>query len=110
MRQVLASTRHHASWWNLLCSRRQTQPSMNTAMDEELDEGLKAYADRHSAMETALAAAFEQQWDVVCDKAKVCLNKPGGNNGAATSEDAGQNIVRVEINLEDNEEATEDDS
>lgn len=109
MRRVLASTRHRASWWNLLRSKRQTQPSTNAAVDEELDEGLKAYADRHSAMETALAAAFEQQWGVVRDKAKLCLNKSMAIDDT-TSGDTGVNIVRVEINLEDEEEAAEDDS
>ena len=77
MRQVIASTRHEASEWNLRRSHRQSQASPTIPVDEELDEGLKAYADEHSAMETAIADNFEAKWAAIRYHVQQALRAPG---------------------------------
>ena len=34
-------------------------------VDDELDEGLKAYADEHAAMESAIADSLELKWATI---------------------------------------------
>ncbi len=87
MRRVIAATQYRARHWNLLRSRRQTQimaPSL--LLEEELDEGLVAYADEHVFMETRLADAFEAKWAVIQQKAREYLARTTPNRPAATAD------------------------
>ncbi len=74
MRRVIAATHHRAREWNLLRSQRQTQTTPPfSLLDEDLEEGLVAYADEHAHMESMLAAAFEAKWEVIQQKAREYL-------------------------------------
>lgn len=94
---MLASTRHEAKVWNLRRSQRQSQTSLSTHIDEELDEGLQAYADEHAAIETSRANAFEVKWSVVREKAQAAID--GRENSQA--EGAGLTVVELEVGYED---------
>ncbi len=123
MRRVLAATQHGARHWNLLRSRRQTQltPPMSL-LDEELEEGLVAYADEHAYMESQLAAAFEAKWAVIQQKAREYLASttperfgasssttvaPPAQAGERSVEGGNSEVVHVEIEVASEVEESE---
>lgn len=74
MRRVISATQHIAKEWNLRRSRRQSQAAGASATDQDLDEGLAAYADEHCAMETLRATALEEKWRAVRSHANALIN------------------------------------
>ncbi|KAL1947382.1 hypothetical protein VTO73DRAFT_14343 [Trametes versicolor] len=74
MRRVISATQHIAKEWNLRRSRRQSQAAGASATDQDLDEGLAAYADEHCAMETLRATALEEKWRAVRSHASALIN------------------------------------
>ncbi|KAL1940902.1 hypothetical protein VTO73DRAFT_7538 [Trametes versicolor] len=108
MRRVLESTRYAAKEWNLRRSQRQTHADPSVLLDDELDEGLKAYADEHCAMETGLADAFEQKWAIVREMAEAAMNGTLKDDQAVV-DDADVRVIELEIAAED-EDHEEDNS
>ncbi len=110
MRRVIEATRHQARWWNLVRSARQGHVSPTDPVDEELAEGLNAYADEHADMETAIADSFEAQWAVIRQKAREYLKDTDVGGQSQSSSDRVE-VVQVEIDVasEVEESGSEDD-
>ena len=106
MRRVLEATRYEASRWNLLRSQRQTQISFTASVDDELDEGLKAYADEHTAMEGTRALSFELKWAAVRARAEQAIRH--GIAVAANSTSLPEEVVHIEVNVDEADEAEDD--
>lgn len=77
-------------------------------LDDELDEGLKAYADEHCAMETGLADTFEQKWAIVREMAEAAMNGTLKDYQAVV-DGADVRVIELEITAED-EDHEEDNS
>ena len=104
MRRFIASTRHEASEWNLRRSHRQGQASPTKPVDDELDEGLKAYADEHAAMETAIADNFEAKWAAIRFRVLQALQPPSADVAGAS-----RPPVHALIHLDVNQDEDSDD-
>ncbi|KAL1947003.1 hypothetical protein VTO73DRAFT_13964 [Trametes versicolor] len=109
MRRTIESTRHAARAWNLVRSRRQTHDN-SALFDEALDEGLVAYSDRHCAMETALADAFEAKWSSIRAKAVSFINgerRPNGELVATSRTEEAAQVVELELDVGDADDVDE---
>lgn len=75
MDRTLMAFSYMSTWWEGRTQR--TEAGENEApglgVDDELREGLLAYAHEHSALYLDLHAAFEARWTVVRDAALVFL-------------------------------------
>ena len=68
-------------------------------MDDELDEGLKALADEHVAMEVACTNLLEEKWAIIRTRAE------GFINSASTPAQNSVNVMQiVEVEVDDTEE------
>ncbi|CDO74326.1 hypothetical protein BN946_scf184348.g1 [Trametes cinnabarina] len=114
MRRVIQSTREAAKRWNLLRSRRQSQPVTTSSWDEHLDEGLRAYADEHCAMEASVADELEAKWQAVRVRAREfveSLSTSSWSQGALHMAGVTQEptvVIELEVDMSD-EEADQDD-
>ena len=106
MRRVLEATQYEASRWNLLRSQRQTQISLTVPVDAELDEGLKAYADEHVAMEDARILNFELKWAAVRARAEQAIRH--GIAAAANGTSLPEEVVHIEVDVDEVDEAEGD--
>ncbi|KAI0348829.1 hypothetical protein OH77DRAFT_1550647, partial [Trametes cingulata] len=103
MRRAITTTRHFAKQWNLRRSRRQVQADNNPSrLDEELDEGLSAYADEHCAMETSIADALEDKWRFIRSLASDMMDgKPLRlDETPVTSADQGIAVVQLAVDTD----------
>ena len=107
MRRVIDATRHEASGWNLRRSQRQGQASLTEPVDAALDEGLKAYADEHAAMESALAQKFETKWAAVRVLAQQAIS-PSSADGASASHPH-QQIIHLNLTDDAPDDELDDD-
>ena len=73
------------------------------AIDDQLDEGLKAYADEHAAMENAIADGLEIKWAAIRLRAEQMIDGKSPN-----SEDGEVQVVHVTVEG-DSDDAQEED-
>lgn len=84
MERVLASFAWLATWWDGRMERIPTeqaetsavqlsQPGIVPIADEELQEGLRAYALEHAEMYRGMRAMYEARWKTAYDAAHLFL-------------------------------------
>lgn len=104
MRRVLAFCDHQAARWNLLAGHRQQEcqdllqsgHDVANPVSPELDDGLRAYAAEHAAMECSFKADFALKWDAIRRLAATPLDdEDDGINEVITA------IVQVTIDDDD---------
>lgn len=95
-----AATRHIAGRWTREANLRSTAPS-------ELQEGLAAYAFRHTAMEEGLANKWAEQWQK--GKARAAPILEGNMEAAEEAEGKMKTDAVIEIELEEDDSPPVDD-
>lgn len=77
MERVLRSFEWEASWWEVRTERvmapNQSSDDGGLGADEELKEGLQAYATVHAAMYRGMRTTFEDQWRLVREASQIFL-------------------------------------
>jgi hypothetical protein len=131
MRRVIAFCLWKADWWDAQANRRiqnapsdvttslsgsATASSSSPAISETLQDGLRAYAAEHAAMERSMAAHLEKKWEGVRDKAMHVAaaldsgaEQPNDPETDSDFEDTKDTPTVVEINLNLDDDDDDDD-
>jgi hypothetical protein len=128
MRRVIDFGLWKAEWWSTQANKCCSLPNplsdsadalLSPPLSEDLQEGLRAYAAEHEALERAMTANLQQKWAGVRNKAKSMILEL--DNGAEQANDLepdddnsghsddSETIVEINLDLDDGGDDNDND-